>query len=107
MPSFNFVLLTIIGCTIVTWLSRVIPFVLLKKFQLSKTVEEYLSFVPIVIMASLWFTSLFHQHLGSLPTINWENFLASIPSVLAAFISKSLLVVVIVGIISLAIIRLI
>ncbi|CAI2630767.1 hypothetical protein AKUH3B111A_11750 [Apilactobacillus kunkeei] len=107
MSSFNFTLLTIIGCTLVTWLSRVLPFILLKKFKLSKTVEEFLSFVPIVIMATLWFSQLFVQHLGHLPSINWENLIASIPSVIAAIITKSLLLVVIVGIISLAIIRLI
>lgn len=105
MPSFNFVLMTIIGCTLVTWLSRVVPFILLKKFQLSKLANEYLSFVPIVIMATLWFTSLFHQNIGSLPSINWENLIASVPTVLAAIISKNLLIIVIIGIISLAIIR--
>ncbi|MCK8619088.1 AzlD domain-containing protein [Apilactobacillus kunkeei] len=107
MSSFNFTLLTIIGCTLVTWLSRVLPFILLKKFKLSKTVEEFLSFVPIVIMATLWFSQLFVQHFSHLPSINWENLIASIPSVIAAIITKSLLLVVIVGIISLAIIRLI
>lgn len=105
MPSFNFVLMTIIGCTLVTWLSRVVPFILLKKFQLSKLANEYLSFVPIVIMATLWFTSLFHQNIGRLPSINWENLIASVPTVLAAIISKNLLIIVIIGIISLAIIR--
>ncbi|AYF92296.1 AzlD domain-containing protein [Apilactobacillus bombintestini] len=107
MSSFSFTLITIIGCALVTWLSRVLPFILLKKFKLSKPVEEYLSFVPIVIMATLWFSELFTQHLGHLPSVNWDNLLASIPSVLAAIISRSLLVVVIVGIISLAIVRLI
>lgn len=102
MPSFNFVLVTIIGCTLVTWLSRVVPFILLKKFQLSKLANEYLSFVPIVIMATLWFTSLFHQNIGNLPSINWENLIATVPTVLAAIISKNLLIIVI---ISLAIIR--
>ncbi|HBK5894140.1 TPA: AzlD domain-containing protein, partial [Enterococcus faecium] len=27
MPSFEFTLLTILGCTLATWLSRVLPFV--------------------------------------------------------------------------------
>ena len=66
---------------------------------------EYLSFVPVVIMSALWFDNLFVQHLGSLPTINVENLLASIPTVLAAVVSKSLMVVVVVGIISLAVVR--
>ena len=64
MPSFEFTLLTILGCTLATWLSRVLPFVLLKKFDLPQPLLEYLSFVPIVIMSALWFSSLFTQNIG-------------------------------------------
>ncbi|WP_314548498.1 AzlD domain-containing protein [uncultured Gemella sp.] len=103
----NYVILTILGCTIVTWLSRIVPFILLKKFDLPKPIVEYLSFVPIVIMSALWFNSLFVQRIGEFPEINYENLLASLPTVLSAVISKSLLVIVVVGIFSLAIIRLV
>ncbi|APR07581.1 Branched-chain amino acid transport protein (AzlD) [Lentilactobacillus parabuchneri] len=106
MPSFNFVLLTIVGTGVVTWLSRIIPFVVLKKFQLSKGVIEFLSFVPIAIMSALWFENIFVQHIGHLPSIEWGNFLASLPTVASAMISKNLLVIVIVGVISLGVIRL-
>ena len=41
MPSFEFTLLTILGCTLATWLSRVLPFVLLKKFDLPQPLLEY------------------------------------------------------------------
>ena len=82
-------------------------FILLKKFDLPKAVIEYLSFVPIVIMSALWFDSLFIQKIGQLPQINYENLFASLPTVLSAIISKSLLVIVVVGIVSLAIIRLV
>ena len=105
MLSTNYILLTILGCTIVTWLSRVLPFVLLKKFDLPKAIIEYLSFVPIVIMSALWFDGLFIQKIGEFPQINYENLLASLPTVVSAIISKSILVIVVVGIISLAIIR--
>lgn len=105
MPSFKFILLVIIGCGLVTWILRVIPFVLLKKFELPRSFVQFLSFVPIVIMAALWFNGLFVQHLGHLPTINIPNLLASIPTVIAAVISKNLLVIVAVGIVSLALIR--
>ena len=103
----NYVILTILGCTIVTWLSRIVPFILLKKFDLPKPIVEYLSFVPIVIMSALWFNSLFVQRIGEFPEINYENLLASLPTVLSAVISKSLLVIVVVGILSLAIIRIV
>lgn len=83
--------------------SRTVRFV--EEISFAKCVVEYLSFVPVVIMSALWFDNLFVQHLGSLPTINVENLLASIPTVFSAVVSKSLMVVVVVGIISLAVVR--
>lgn len=99
-------LITMIGAGFVTWLSRVLPFILLKKFQLPKLLVEYLSFVPVVIMSALWFSNLFKQNLGHLPTIDFPNLIASVPTVIAAIWTKNLLVVVLVGVISLALIQL-
>ena len=56
-------------------------------------------------MSTLWFNSLFIQNIGGLPKINYENLIASLPTVLSAITSKNLLVIVITGIISLAIVR--
>lgn len=106
MPSFKITILTILGCGLATWLSRVLPFVLLKKFTLPKRVVDFLSFVPIVIMASLWFSNLLIGNPGHLPKLNTEYLFASIPTFISAIISKSLLVIVVVGIVSLALIRL-
>jgi len=106
MPSTKFVLWTLIACGLVTWLSRILPFVLLKKFNLPAKVVEFLGFVQITIMAALWFENLFHQNLGHLPTLDYANLIASIPKVLTAILTKKLLLIVIVGIISLALVRL-
>ncbi|KRN99306.1 hypothetical protein IV57_GL000362 [Companilactobacillus kimchiensis] len=57
-------------------------------------------------MAALWFENLFKQHLGQLPQIDYANLIASIPTVLTAILTKKLLLIVIVGIISLALVRL-
>lgn len=105
MPSFEFVLLTIFACGLATWTTRVLPFILLKKFDLPQPLIEYLQFVPIVIMSALWFSELFTQQLGHLPTLNSENLWASLPTFLSAILSKSLFVIVLIGILSLAAIR--
>ncbi|MFC6808696.1 AzlD domain-containing protein [Lactococcus lactis subsp. hordniae] len=81
-------------------------FYFIKKMSLPQIVVEYLSFVPVVIMSALWISNLFIQHLGHLPSINWNNLLASIPTVLAAILTKNLLIIVIVGVLSLALIQL-
>ncbi len=56
---------------------------------------------------SLMISNLFIQHLGHLPSVNWNNLLASIPTVLAAILTKNLLVIVLVGVFSLAFIQII
>jgi len=106
MPSTKFIIWTIIACGIVTLLSRIMPFILLKKFNLPAKVVEFLSFVPITIMAALWFENLFKQNIGHLPQIDYANLIASVPTVLTAILTKKLLLIVIVGIISLALVRL-
>ncbi|WP_251854679.1 AzlD domain-containing protein [Enterococcus italicus] len=105
MPSTSYILLTIIGCGLVTWVSRILPFVLLKKVTLPKIVIDYLQFVPLVIMAALWFDSLLEPQIGQFPLIKWTYVGASLPTVISALISKNLFVIVLVGIASLALIR--
>ncbi|WP_421823452.1 AzlD domain-containing protein [Fructobacillus cardui] len=98
-------LLTIIACGLVTWVSRIFPFVMLKKFDLPEGILEFLSFVPITIMAGLWFESLFVQYLGHLPSINCPNLWASLPTVATAMVTKNLLLTVVVGVLSFAVIN--
>ncbi|WP_353989473.1 AzlD domain-containing protein [Pediococcus argentinicus] len=64
MEMSMYVFMTFVGCGLVTWLLRVVPFVLLKKFSLPKLAVEFLSFVPITIMAALFFESWFIGHPG-------------------------------------------
>ncbi len=105
MSLDKYVLLVILFSGLVTWLSRITPFILLKKFTLPKIVVNFLSFVPISIMTALWVESLLVQHLGSLPSLNVENILASVPTVISAVISKNLMIIVIVGVVSLGVIK--
>ena len=110
MPSSEYLFLTILGCTVATWLSRILPFLLkifliLKKICLPQKLLEYLSFVPIVIMSALWFSSLFEQRIGHLPSLNLPYLFASFPTILAAILTKNLLLIVLVGIASFALIQ--
>lgn len=105
MALSTYTLLVILGCGLVTWLSRVVPFVLVKQFSLPDVLVKFLSFVPVAIMTALCVQSLLTFKVGQWPMINWENFLAAIPTFLAAIISKSLLIIAIVGVISMAVIR--
>lgn len=99
------VLITIILCGLVTWLIRVVPFALVKAATLPKWLLQFLSFVPVAILAAIFVESLLVYHQGQWPSVNTENLIASIPAIIAGVISKSLLVVVIVGIVAMAVIR--
>ncbi len=68
---------------------------------------EFLSFVPVSIMAALVISNLFTQHLGHLPSLNVPYTIATVPAVIAAVVTRSLLAVAVVGIVALAIIRVI
>ena len=105
MPSSEYLFLTILGCTVATWLSRILPFLLLKKISLPQKLLEYLSFVPIVIMSALWFSSLFEQRIGHLPSLNLPYLFASFPTILATILTKNFLLIVLVGIASFALIQ--
>lgn len=104
--SINFyTLLTILGCGLVTWLSRVIPFILVKNLTIPKSVIRFLSFVPVAIMAALFFDSILTFKPGHWASVLWPQLFASVPTIVAAVISKSLMVICIVGILSMALVR--
>ncbi|AQW21066.1 branched-chain amino acid ABC transporter [Lentilactobacillus curieae] len=98
---------TIIASGVVTWLLRVVPFIIVQKFKISKGVMSFLSFVPVAILTAIFVESLLVYQKGAWPAFNIENLIASVPTIISGVISKSLMVVVIVGVISMAVVRLI
>ena len=56
-------------------------------------------------MSALWFSSLFEQRIGHLPSLNLPYLFASFPTILAAILTKNLLLIVLVGIASFALIK--
>ncbi|MFD1431550.1 AzlD domain-containing protein [Lacticaseibacillus yichunensis] len=99
-------LVTILLCGLATWLLRVTPFVLVKAARLPKWLLSFLSFVPVAILAAIFAEELLVYHPGAWPTLNVENTLAALPAIVAAIISKSLLVTVVVGVAAMAAVRL-
>lgn len=105
MNITTYSLLVILGCGLVTWLPRIIPFLLVRKVQLPQVVIRFLSYVPLCVLTALFVQSLLIHREGQLPTINVEYALASIPTIITAVFTKSLLWVVIVGIGTMAFVR--
>ena len=63
------------------------------------TTYQFLSSLPLIL------SSLTTEKIGHLPQFKWMEILATVPTVIVAFKSKNLLYAVIVGIISMALIR--
>ena len=100
------VLLIILGAALVTFIPRVLPLMILTRFELPDWVKRWLSFVPISIMAALIAQELFIHNEKWIPLGSNLNLLAAIPSFVVAIKTKSLLLTVLAGVLSLMILRL-
>ncbi|KKB33433.1 AzlD domain-containing protein [Bacillus thermotolerans] len=100
------VLLVIIGCSIVTMIPRVAPFLIVRNITLPEPVMKWLSFIPICILTALVAGSVIENEPASFfPDINWQVLAALLPTLLIALWTKSLLATVISGIIIMALLR--
>ncbi|GIN72929.1 branched-chain amino acid ABC transporter [Bacillus sp. J14TS2] len=99
------ILLIIIGCAIVTFIPRIIPFIVIRNIQLPGIVIKWLSYIPICIFTALIVDSFIIQDNEPMLAIDWRVLAAIIPTLMIALWTKSMSVTVIVGIVCMAIIR--
>jgi Predicted membrane protein len=95
----------IIGGCIVTVLPRVLPITVLSKVKLPKKVEEFLTYIPISILAALIGVELLVVDNKVSFQCNYLELIAAVPTILVAVKKNNLLLTVIVGIVSIAILR--
>jgi|SRR5690606_226744 len=96
--------LLILGCAFVTWLPRVIPFILVRNIELPDVVLRWLQYIPVCILSALVFQALLNTE-GKFVTLHLESVIAFIPTLFVAIWTKSLSKTVIVGVVTVAIIR--
>lgn len=97
-------MLLILGCALVTWVPRIIPFLLVRSVKLPDVVLRWLSYIPVCILSALVIESLLDSK-GTFVTVDWLNFIVLIPTLLVAILTKSLSKTVIVGVVTMAIVR--
>lgn len=97
-------ILLIMGCALVTWLPRILPFVLVKNIEIPDIVLRWLAYIPVCILSALVIESFFEKQ-SQIVTIQWMNVVAFIPTLLIALITKSLSKTVIAGVLTMALIR--
>ena len=103
----KYILMAIIFSGLVTWIPRVIPFVLVKYKGLPAIVERFLKFLPVSIIFALILSSVVTGKVGSFPQIKWLDFLAIFPTALVAFRYRNLVGSVIFGVVLIAVLRLV
>lgn len=101
-----YIFLIIIGSGIVTLLPRVIPLVFLNNVKLKKSVINWLNYIPVAVLSALLAQELLLSN-GQISILNNEKLLAALPTFLVAILTKSLLGTVVVGVISMLVIKLI
>ncbi|RIO70691.1 AzlD domain-containing protein [Mammaliicoccus sciuri] len=90
----------------VTWLTRIIPFILITKIKLSERVIKWLSFIPITLFTALIIDGLIEQQEGVMGySINVPFLITMLPTIIIAVISRSLTITILSGIIIMAVLR--
>lgn len=100
-----YILLIIIGSAIVTFVPRVLPLIFLSRIALPDWAMRWLGYVPIAVMAALVGQEIFLDD-GKLSFSNNLELWAAIPTFAVAILTRSLLGTVLVGIISMMLLRL-
>lgn len=92
------ILLTIIGMALVTYLPRLIPLLVLSGKNLPQPMVVWLRHVPPAVLAAMLLPIIIMPE--SKVTLGIENlfFWAALPTFVAAFLSKSLFIPVIIGV---------
>lgn len=100
------ILLIILASALVTWLPRVLPFVLTQNKSLPPRMVKFLSFLPITIIFALTLSSIMDEEVGSLPSLLPVESLALIPTFFVVLKTKNILLAVLVGVLTAAALRL-
>lgn len=94
----------ILGCAVVTWIPRVLPFAIVKNVTLPNVVLRWLAYIPVCILSALVIESFLDAE-GNFVTLDWLSVAAFIPTLLVAILTKSLSKTVIVGVLTMALLR--
>ncbi|MDT2595692.1 AzlD domain-containing protein [Enterococcus dongliensis] len=104
--SNSYYLLILLGCTLVTWIPRILPFVLTKAITLPPILEKFLSYLPMTILTALLLQSLLNFQAGHFPTLRFPEVFACIPALIVGIRTNDLMKIVLTGVLGIALLRL-
>ncbi|SIR74396.1 Branched-chain amino acid transport protein [Peribacillus simplex] len=105
MEISGYILAVIVGISIVTFIPRVVPLVLLSKMEIPKWGIDWLKHVPVAVMAALLAQELLLSEQVFSIKDNALNLTAALPAFMVAIFTRSLLGTVLIGVLSLMILR--
>lgn len=97
--------LIILGSAIVTFIPRVLPLALLSRLQIPEWGIHWLKHVPVAVMSALLAQELLLSDNKFSINDNVLELLVTVPTLLIAILTRSLLGTVLVGVLSLMILR--
>ncbi len=106
MISAEFMVL-VLGCALVTWIPRILPFTIADKLVFPASVNRFLSYLPLCILTALLIQSLLNFRTGQWPTVKVPELVACLPALVVGYYTKDLMKIVIVGIVGIALLRLV
>ncbi|MBE1555974.1 AzlD domain-containing protein [Sporosarcina limicola] len=98
-------LLVILLGALVTFIPRSLPLLVLSKMNIPEPIVKWLEHIPVAVMAALFIQEIavpndeFGYVVGNL------RLLAALPTLLVAFITKSLLFTVLIGVVTMTLLR--
>ncbi|MBC6309361.1 AzlD domain-containing protein [Listeria sp. FSL L7-1582] len=103
--SYGFILM-LLGCSLVTAIPRMLPFLVMRNMQISEPVLKWLSYIPLCIFSALIIESFMTNGVQGFQ-IHWLELVAVIATLIISLITRSLLWTVILGVVIMALLRLI
>ncbi|MCG7379184.1 AzlD domain-containing protein [Paenibacillus sp. ACRSA] len=95
----------IMGSALLTFIPRVLPLMLFSKIQIPMWLLRWLEYVPVAVMASLIGQELFMSGNKLVPITQNPALWAALPTLIVAIWTRSLLGTVLVGIVTMMILR--
>lgn len=101
----NYIFAAIIVSMLVTWIPRVLPYVIVRFADLPEKVVKFLGYLPITIIFALILSSFFPGQKGSLPQVQWIELTAAVPTFIVIGKTRNVMLAVVTGVLCVAILR--
>lgn len=97
--------LLILLASLANWLPKVLPYILVRVAKLPPKLVAFLSYLPVSIMFALILSSLLPGQVGHWPSIKWVEALALLPTYLVLKKTNNIVLTVLVGVGTVALLR--